>query len=389
MRLCLVLGAAVAFASPAAAQHVKLAVPLKTLEARAAADSNDPIAHYDLALGYMLKRKWGAADSQLAQAVAVDPGMAAAYIAQAMLPYGQDEGLWDVKYSKANAAQRAIIDRSDSLIRRALIMDPLVDLKALAAMLPSQGRLVTYGSGDLLYALYHGLEAFWVGDFNESYSMFDRLLRSVSEKNRDREMPDFVYWYRGLSAIHIRDFQDAEADLSVLLDRASREDSSQRLILQPYFQSNEYRYLLAIAHQQAGDGTGAIALFQEVLEHDLGMYMAHVRMADIYESRKWYDKAVLERRRALEADPGDPVLLDQLGLTLALDGHIPEADRTLAKAMAANPRNPRIPYQRGMLAVQIGDTRTARECLERFMALAPSKFGPQIEEARSRLAGLQ
>lgn len=84
-----------------------------------------------------------------------------------------------------------------------------------------------------------------------------------------------------------------------------------------------------------------------------------------------------------------PTLLHQLGLTLALDGHIPEADRTLARAMAANPRNPRTPWERGMLALQIGDRRTARECLERFVALAPSKFAPQVEEARTKLAALQ
>lgn len=168
MRLYLVLGAAAALASPAAAQHVKLTVPLKTLEARAVADSNDPIAHYDLA-------------------------------------HGRDEGLWDVDYEKANADQRARLDWSDSLTR----------------------------------------------------------------------------------------------------------------------------------------------------------------------------------------GPGDPVLMSQLGMTLALDGHVPEADRTLAKAMAENPRNPRIPCERGMLAVQIGDTRTARECLERFVALAPSKFKRQVEQAKSRLATLQ
>jgi hypothetical protein len=60
----------------------------------------------------------------------------------------------------------------------------------------------------------------------------------------------------------------------------------------------------------------------------------------------------------------------------------------LTRAMNANPRNSRIPYLLGMTALRMRRHDVARPALQRFLALAPSRFGTQITQVRSALDSL-
>jgi Tfp pilus assembly protein PilF len=73
---------------PLAAQRAKLLIPLDSLVSRAQRDSMDAPAHYELALGYWVGRKFDLADQELRRAIAIEPHTAEAYLALSYLPYG-------------------------------------------------------------------------------------------------------------------------------------------------------------------------------------------------------------------------------------------------------------------------------------------------------------
>src|SRR5690606_9297519 len=93
--------------------------------------------------------------------------------------------------------------------------------------------------------------------------------------------------------------------------------------------TNEYRYFLATIVEAAERRSEAVALYRTAIEHDLGLYMAHVRLANIHESQRDYAAAIAERRAAINANPDDPTLLTDLGVTLGKAGEVQEAEAVL------------------------------------------------------------
>src|SRR5260370_12651784 len=93
-----------------------------------------------------------------------------------------------------------------------------------------------------------------------------------------------------------------------------------------------------------GRSSDAIQLFEDALATDLGLYMAHVRLAQIYRSHKMWDKAIAEARRAVETNPNDPTSMRELGVILDEAGRGDAAVETLRQAAPANPPLPPTPH---------------------------------------------
>jgi Flp pilus assembly protein TadD len=93
--------------------------------------------------------------------------------------------------------------------------------------------------------------------------------------------------------------------------------------------------------------------------------------------------------RAVDANPDDPSLLLDLGITLGKAGMMPQAETRLQLAATANPRDPRPWFWLGLAQMEEGKKAEARESFTRFLALAPSRYDRQIGMARDRLAQLQ
>jgi len=176
------------------------------------------------------------------------------------------------------------------------------------------------------------------------------------------------------------------ADFQTLLARSQKEEQKDSLIRFP-LNTNDYRYTLAILEMRASRPADAMNMLKETLANDLGLFMAHVRLADLYEQYQMWSEAVTERRRAVEANPDDAALERDLGTTLLHAGRSAEAETVLHQAMDANPRDPGAPYVLGMVEQQLNKTADARAALTRFLALAPSKDS-RIADAKDRLAKL-
>lgn len=368
---------------PARAQWARLAVSVDSLEAKAARDSLDPVALYQLGIGYWSIRRYDDAERAFRRSVAVEPRTAAGYLALSFLPYARRPKLWsEAARGHVPPELRDAVAESDRYFRRAFMIDPLVDLQIYGLMLPR------YAAGDrLAQAILQGFGGFFGGQYQAAYDGFDAVVRSLSDRDREKPGVDVFFWYRGLAAAHLEEYGTAIHDVRLVLDRVAAAEKTDSISLFASLRSSELRYVLAAFEQEAGQRDSALAHFQEVLTTDMGQYMAHVRMAGIYEFRHEWDKALEERRRAIATNPDDPSLLFDLGFTLARAQRLPEAREALERAMAANPLNPRIPYVLGKVELALHDG-TARATLERFLAMAPSTLREQVAEARASLASL-
>src|SRR6478609_3200145 len=374
--------AALSPASASAQVRLKDGVTLRSLEQVAARDSNDPEALYGLALGYWSKKRWNDVEKTLRATLAIEPRNARALLALAHLPYARHPKLWqeEERGEVPPEWQPALIQR-DRLTRLAILIDPLVDLQIVGAVAPDPGSLIQ-GSNDASIegTALVGQANFQDARYDQAYAWFNRFAQRLGEDVDSSRVPDFVLWFRGLAAAHLNDFPTAIRDFKSLHARGE-EAGTGVLSTDPIVVT----YVLAWLEDTTGDLDDAQRLYQQTLTRDLGMWMAHVQLARLHERRREWIDAIRERHLAIDADPDDPSLVLDLGITLYLAGRFEEAAPVLMQARAGLPRNYRVPYFQGYVARELQRGAEARDAFQRFLALVPSRYTGQIEEVRGRL----
>lgn len=379
--------------APAAAQRIKLSASLGDLEKAARKDSNDAAAHYNVALAYWNAKRWDDADSALHRAIRLEPRFAAAYMVLAALPYARRPQLLDEEYDhRVPDDWRPRIDESERRYRQAVLIDPLVEVRIGYVMLPTQSEFktsLTVLFGDWGGDYYEAEDMYFEGRYQEAYDRFQRVYNELNAGSHTRRLWNTLLFWHGLAAAQIQKHDEAVWDFSTLLDRSEdAEDRAKDSTLQVPLRTNEFRYVLAVMRQRAGQFNEAIDLYRRALENDIGLYMAHVRLAQIYEDYNMFPQAVAERRAAVSANPDDPSLLLDLGKTLAHANQWVDAEKALEDAVTANPRDPRPHYFLGIVDQHQNKAPEARSAFTEFIALAPTRYAPQVADAKQRLNAL-
>jgi tetratricopeptide (TPR) repeat protein len=381
--------AALALCPSLAAAQAERPATLADLEAAAQHDSLDAETLYRLALRYDLVKRYDDAERVARTAVQVDPRYAPAWLLLAYLPYDRRPKLWEeVRKGKVPASWQAAVAESERLEHRAFLIDPLVDFRVLGAPPPKEDivAIPDYGDYTTVYLLVLGLSEFgW--HYELSYNALDLFAQRAYKGQPADSIPSGVYWWRGLAAAHLGSTLRAIADIQVLFDRSLKQEASDSLI-QMDLGTNDYRYLLAVLKQRAHRPADAMTLYQEALATDLGLYMAHVRLAHLFAESGMWSQAVEEARRAVTANPDDPSLLVDVAEILRDAGKLQEAGDAFRQAAEANVRTPRVSYELALVEQQLGRPADARTALTRFLAVAPSRMSTEIADAKRRLAAL-
>ena len=362
---------------------IELTVSLAQLESNARVDSADANAHYELGLGYWSHKRFDDADRALRRALAIEPQFAAAYLALAYLPFARWPALFrQMQRDRVPEASKATVEESERLRRRALMLDPLVDVSIIGAALRKTGAIPANARS----SRSDPLVAYISGDYRTTFYLFGSIIDGARGAARD-SVPDALYWYRGFAAGHLGRYDVAIADLNVLLQRAERLERSDNIqVMAP--RTNEFRYFIAFFHYKAQRFSRALQAYLEALAGDAGLYMAHVQMGRIYQGHKMWDEAVMHFQQAAVASPEDASILVELGLAQWEFGQFAEAAATFRQALELNPLDSRVLYFLGRLQLTRNDSAAAREALTRFLSLAPRRLAEQADDARLRLARL-
>lgn len=354
-----------------AAQH---APSLADLEARARADSNDPVAHFTLAQAWLQANQSDSARRSLETAILIDHEFAPAYvllgsIEVAQLPPGSFALL------QANGQIRfvrlprpGVQDTTALLFRRAFLLDPLQGFYA------ANGLHMPY---EWAGTLEHAMREYRRNRLKEAAALFDTVI--VKSDQRHKPPPLFALWFHARSEVELQQFDSAINDMERLLDQAMRDST----VLGDYA-SRSVRYIIAFLNQRGGHYQEAERLYRQLVEEDMSLDLAHTQLANIYEAQQRWPEAVQERRSALAVASGDPTLLYDLGTTLLEAGQTAEAADTLRRVVALNPRESRASYMLGIAAARLGQYQEARTAYDRFLQLAPSRYVDMIADAKAR-----
>jgi Tfp pilus assembly protein PilF len=376
-------------ASPLAAQRLVNA-DLDDLEQRALADSNDAVAHYELGLGYWNEGRFDEAVRSFETALEIDGRFAEVYLALAALPFAQRAELWtEIAAGRVPAGLASELEESNELYRRAFRINPLVDLKILGAVTPTDSASWSAVSEQRVYyqTLSQGFADMLKGNYNGAYKRYRDYARDIGWRDEPQLAPESLLWYRALAAAHAGKWREAGADMTIVLDRALTGQRPDSLIAIP-LNTNELRYVLASLFHEAGWFAEAEHFYAETLENDPGFYTAHLGIARIHEARGEWLSAAERCRRALDANPNDTSILHDLGVTLGRGGFFGESEQVLLRAQDTNPRDARIPYILGLVQLSWGKFDEAQESFTHFLSIAPSRMELEIEDARRRLASL-
>jgi tetratricopeptide (TPR) repeat protein len=382
--------------SALAAQEPEGRAPsLDELRVLARRDSNDAVVQYQLGVALWDRKRWDEAEQAFRDALVVAPSYADAHLALGILPQRRGAGYWKGRLRKDGEARvRTELLESEAHYRRALLLNPLVDLRLMGKVeSPEAGFyrvgnrvvmvLAPWWSGDLARCANQLRE----GDYWKAFEKLQQLEADSRFGGQDVDVAGPVLELHGLAAAHLNRFDEAIRDFAILTGRAlSRESDSTAELASP-LRSNDYRFILATLLYLASRYDQAVPTFQRALELDVGLYVAHVQLARIYEADGQLEEALRERQAAVDAAPDDPDVLVDLAGTLLKAGRIAEAESPLEEAARINPRDPRIAYLQGAVADRLGQAERARTAYTRFLGLAPSRFAPQIEEVRLHLAG--
>lgn len=360
-----------------AAQKVEVKERLEELEVLARRDSNDAAAQYNVAMGYMSKKRWGDAEQSLRNALAIEPRFAEAQLALYVAHLQNDDYWRGVRKQKGDSARKAASEAADRMFTRAFLIDPFVDVRIMASLWRVWGTS----------RWAKGFDAFLEGRYEKAVEQFDIYIADVTRDDPRDSVGTGVLWMHALAAARLQRYAQAEEDVEALLRVTSLRVNPDSVDDVP-LRANEYRYMLAAIKDRAGQPDQAVKLYQEVLEHDVSNYMAHVQLARIHEARRDWPRAIAERRRAVETNPEDASLLTDLAVALGKSGDFKEAAETLLEAERQNPRDVRPLFWRGIALIQLGQQGEAKATFQRFVAVAPPRYQQQVQSAKAQLEKL-
>jgi tetratricopeptide (TPR) repeat protein len=377
-------------------QETTAPAPLDSLRQRARRDSNDAMAHYQLAMAYWDQKKWDDAELALREALLVAPSYPDAHLALGVLAQRRGDDYWKdrVKRDGEEKVRTALLEYAGHY-RRAFLLNPMVDLRVLgkfdqeeSGFYVVRGSLVFHFTPWWSHELTKSANEFREARYQKAFDRLQELMQDKRFGGEDVNVASPVLWLHGLAAAHLDNFDVAIRDFAVLTGRSLSVEQDSTSRIEGPLRSNDYRFILATMLYLAGRYNQAIPTFRRVLEIDLGLYAAHVQLARMHEAQGEIEDALKERRLALDVQQDDPDLLIDLAGTLLKAGRVPEAQEPLAQAAHLNPRDARVPFLQGAVAEQLHDTVAAEAAYHRFLAIAPSRFTAQIKDAGERLAGL-
>ena len=170
------------------------------------------------------------------------------------------------------------------------------------------------------------------------------------------------------------DLARAHGNLAALLTDLNRldeaRDHAERAIaLRPHEEA--FRFNLARIHAARGRSDEARALLEEALDLDPGLVPALLELARLDEGARRIDEAKKHLRAAVHAAPEDPEPVVLLGDLLNRDRKFEEAAAAYGRALALDPDNAVVHFNRAFALFNLGRKDDAVKHLEKAIAIDP------------------
>lgn len=145
----------------------------------------------------------------------------------------------------------------------------------------------------------------------------------------------------------------------------------------------DVQILAGSIYEQAGNAPAAVEAYQRAIAAGERTFAAYSGLARAAMAAKRVDVARAALLEIAKANPNNPAVWNNLGVLSVQAGAAPDALRYFETSLRLNPNQPGVLYQVGLLKLQAGDTAGARAAFTRALAVAPS-YQP-AREALDRL----
>ena len=185
-----------------------------------------------------------------------------------------------------------------------------------------------------------------------------------------RMKPDYPAALQNLGLIYLRkgDYSTAERYFLTAVKQHPRADFNSR-------------YNLGVIYEETGKLTEADEQYRLALKINPGLATAYFKRGYIAIQRNDIADAINDFREALKINPEFVEARMNLGNALVDSGKIGEGLAELEKAAEIAPDDPMTLYSLGMTYLQAGRIQDAKTMLGRFLIIAKSQSGPEIEKA--------
>jgi Tfp pilus assembly protein PilF len=151
------------------------------------------------------------------------------------------------------------------------------------------------------------------------------------------------------------------------------------------------KYIEGVNRLNAGDETGATASFNEAIQINPSLRMAHARLAELYRKQGNYKDAATQYEIAARLDPYSPKMQYGLGLCYQMLHRFTDAITAYLRALDLQPTNALANMSIGIVYLELGQPGDAEHYLQRATQIDPksaeawSNYGVGLD-ARGRLA---
>jgi tetratricopeptide (TPR) repeat protein len=193
--------------------------------------------------------------------------------------------------------------------------------------------------------------------------------------------------YRAQGFYVTRAYDSTVMALTALVDSLRGRDADH--LVRAYESKATFEYMIGLAHERRGDLAAARQAYGRALAEDLGLAMAHARLARIDKAQGDTTQALAEFDLAVGLRSNDAVLRFEYGTALFELGRHAEAVAQLREAVRLEPHWA-VPWFNLGIALQAqGSAADAIEAYEAFLARYPRRLEPRAQEARERRAWLE
>ena len=361
--------------------YIKISKTIEELETVLQEDPNDPIAYYNMGLKYTEEKQYENALEYFHKSLELEPHFSDAYFAIYCVEFAKDEKLYDQVYydKEVDSVTEKKIDEIGSNFDYALYYNAFFDWKISTIILKENPYSDTPFARDARI-FYNGIARFQSGNYEKAIERFDYIIKKYPKFTQ-------TYFFRGITLGQLQQYEEAIKDFQFLID--DLEEYNKEKVLPIYFNPDELYYWIGFAYLEKGNLYNAEKTFKKVITENMGFYIAHYQLSNIWKKRGNYTEALKELDAAIIAKPDDPIFHFSKGVCLSAMSRDWEAMQEYKEAISLNPNYAKSYYTLAIILESMKNYEKALENYQKFIDRAPKSLNSFIEKAQIRIDSLQ
>lgn len=226
-----------------------------------------------------------------------------------------------------------------------------------------------------------GVAAFFRGQWQMSVWEFTTSIERKPENLMEKLA---AYRYRALALAQLGKWSEAADDIDLMLKRLG--DLEQAETIRWDLGKARLYYTAALMRMFAGQRHRAREAFEHAFEIDLGFPMAHVYFGNMLLDEGDTAAGLREYAMAAELRPTDPFIRQNYGAVLFNLGRTDSALTHLTEALRLAPDYATLYFNRALCLEQLGRSEEARAMHQEFVARAPRRLKPLIQQSERFLS---